>query len=362
MTPTDPSQVNSPGITLGELAVRFGCELRGDPGVRVTHVAALQEADAESIGFVSNAKYLRHLTATRAAAVIVDAKTVEQCPVAALIAKNPYATFARIATLLHPRSMQPAGVHSSAIVDPTAVVDATAWIGPHCVIGPRVRIGARAEIGPGSIIMADAELQADTRLVARVTICERVRLGERCIVHPGAVIGADGFGNAMDAGAWVKVPQLGAVIVGNDVEIGCNTTIDRGAIGDTVLEDGVRLDNLIQIAHNVRVGAHTAMASGVGVAGSTIIGKYCMIGGKAGIANQLEICDNVIIGGHATVGGTIDKPGFYLGALQVDEANVFRRNSARFGQLDKLAKDVRRLMRSVFPGERRSDTDQSEQT
>jgi len=357
MTPIATSPTNPSGVTLGELAVRFGCELRGDPSVRVVRVAALPEATADAVGFVANSKYLRHLTDTRAGAVIVDAATSKHCPVAALIAKNPYATFARIAALLHPHAPADSGKHPSAVIDPAAIIDPSASIGAHCVIGARVSIGARVEVGPGSVVMAEAILGADTRLVARVTVCERVRIGERCIVHPGAVIGADGFGNAMDAGAWVKVPQLGAVVIGNDVEVGCNTTIDRGAIGDTILEDGVRLDNLVQIAHNVRVGAHTAMAAQVGVAGSTVIGKYCMIGGKVGIANQIEICDNAIIGGNGTVGGSIDKPGFYLGALFVEEANDFRRNAARFKQLDKLAKDVRRLLRSVFPDERRSNVE-----
>jgi len=334
MTPIDSQSAYSPGITLGELAVRFGCELRGDPAVRVTRVAALQDATADAVGFVANPKYLRYLSDTRAGAVILDAATAEHCRVAALVAKNPYATFARVAAMLHPRAPAAAGRHPSAVVHDSAIVDPSAAIGPHCVIGARVRIHARVEIGPGSIVLADAVLGVDTRLVARVTVGERVRIGERCVVHPGAVIGADGFGNAMDAGAWVTVPQLGSVTIGNDVEIGSNTTVDRGAIGDTVLEDGVRLDNLIQIAHNVRVGAHTAMASQVGVAGSTVIGKYCMLGGKAGVANQIEICDNVIIGGNATVGGSIDKPGFYLGAIWVEEAAQFRRNAVRFAQLD----------------------------
>jgi len=343
MTPTATSQASSPGITLGELAVRFGCELRGDPAVYVARVAALQEATADAVGFVANPKYLRQLATTRAGAVIVDAATAARCPVAALIAKNPYATFARIATLLHPRAPIVPGSHPSAVIDATAIIDSSASIGPHCVIGAGARIGARVEVGAGSIVMAEAVLNADTRLVARVTVCERVRIGERCIVHPGAVIGADGFGNAMDAGAWVKVPQLGAVVIGNDVEIGANTTIDRGAIGDTVIEDGVKLDNQIQIAHNVRIGAHTAMAAQVGIAGSTTIGKYCMLAGKVGVAGQLEICDGVVLMGRATVSGSILKPGSYSGVLGLEETRTFRRNAARFRQLDRLAKQVQRL-------------------
>jgi UDP-3-O-[3-hydroxymyristoyl] glucosamine N-acyltransferase len=332
-------------MTLGELAVRFGCELRGNPEVSVTHVASLQEAGPEAVCFVANPKYRTHLATTRAAAVIVDAATAATCSVPVLISKKPYPTFARVAALLHPPAPVQPGVHPSAVVDPTAIVDPTAAVAPLCSIGAGVRIGARAVIGPGCVVQDNVEIGADTRLVARVTVCARVKVGERCIVHPGAVIGADGFGYAPDGGTWVKVAQVGAVRIGNDVEIGANTTVDRGAIDDTVLEDGVKLDNQIQIGHNVRVGAHTAMAAGVGVAGSTIIGKHCMIGGKAGINGQIEICDGVLIGGHTTVGGSIKHPGSYSGAIGMEETKRFRRNAARFRQLDTMAKQVHALVK-----------------
>lgn len=350
MTPTPPLSNHSPGFTLGELAVKFGCQLRGDPAVRVTRVAALQEGGPDSIGFIANAKYLRHLPDTRAAAVIVEARVADKCPVAALIAKNPYAVYARIASLLHPPALTEPGVHPSASVDPSAQVDAAASIGAQCFIGKNVRIAARAYIGPGCVVMSDSVIGADTRLIARVTLCERVRIGERSILHPGVVIGSDGFGNAMDAGVWVKVPQIGGVVIGNDVEIGANTTIDRGAIGDTVIEDGVKLDNQIQIAHNVRVGAHTAMAAQVGIAGSSTIGKHCMLAGKVGVAGQIEICDGVVLMGRATVSGSITKPGSYSGTLGLQETRSFRRNAARFRQLDQLAKQVQRLSGDALAG------------
>jgi UDP-3-O-[3-hydroxymyristoyl] glucosamine N-acyltransferase len=331
------------GFKLGELAVRMGCELRGDPEASVTHVADLQAATPDDICFLANAKYLQHLSSTRAGAVILSASAAQHCPVPALIAKNPHATFARIAALLHATSPTNLGVHPSAVVDPSAIIDPSAVVGATCVIGANVRIAAGVVLGPGCIVLSDATIGVGTQMVARVTICERVTIGERCLFHPGVVIGSDGFGNANDNGVWVKVPQVGSVCIGNDVEIGANTTIDRGAIGDTVIEDGVKLDNQIQIAHNVRVGAHTAMAAGVGIAGSTTIGKHCMFAGKVGVAGQLTICDGVVLMGRATVSGSITKPGSYSGTLGLEETGKFRRNAARFRQLDAMAKQLHRL-------------------
>jgi UDP-3-O-[3-hydroxymyristoyl] glucosamine N-acyltransferase len=345
------------GMKLGELAVRFGCELRGDPDVRVTHVADLQFATAEGIGFLANPKYLPHLLATRAGAVILGAKSAPHCPVAALIAKNPHATFARVAALLHAAPPPKAGVHPSAVVDPSARIDASAVIGPACVVGAHVQIGARVVLGPGCIVQPQASIAADTQLIAHVTVCDRVQIGERCILHPGVVVGSDGFGNANEEGVWVKVPQLGSVVIGNDVEIGANTTIDRGAIGDTIIEEGVKLDNQIQIAHNVRIGAHTAMAAGVGIAGSTTIGKHCLFAGKVGVAGQLEICDGVVLMGRATVSGSITKPGSYSGTLGLEETKSFRRNAARFRQLDAMAKQVHQLAKQGGLTDRGSTND-----
>ena len=335
------------GASLGELAVRFGCVLQGDPDSRVTHVASLQDATADAIAFLASPKFRSYLPATRAAAVILDAEHAGQCPVAALITKNPYAAYARIATLLHPPAPALPGVHPSAVVHPTASIDPSAAVAAQCFVGAEVRIGPRAYIGPASVVLEGAEIGADTRLTARVTLCKGVQLGDRCILHPGVVVGADGFGFAPDGGAWVKVPQVGSVRIGNDVEIGANTTIDRGAIDDTVIEDDVKLDNQIQIGHNVRIGAHTAMAAGVGIAGSTTIGKHCLIAGKVGISGYLTICDRVTINGHSTVSGSIGKPGSYSGALGMEESAAFRRNAARFRQLDDMAKELRRLSRSV---------------
>lgn len=329
-------------ISLGELAVRFGCTLKGDPDVRVSKVATLDAADTASIAFLANPRYRRLLSETRAGAVILEPKFADECPVAALLAGNPYALYARIAALLHPHPAAIPGRHASAVVDPTAVADPTSSIGAHAVIGAGARIGARAVIGPGCIILDGATVGADTRLTAKVTLCRCVVIGDRCLLHPGVVIGADGFGLAFDQGEWLKVPQLGSVRIGNDVEIGANTTIDRGAIEDTTVGDGVKLDNQIQIGHNVRIGEHTAIAGCAGVSGSTTIGRRCIIGGQVGIAGHLTICDDVILTGKSFVSSSIHKPGYYSSGLPIDETARFRKNAARFYQLDEFVREMRK--------------------
>jgi UDP-3-O-[3-hydroxymyristoyl] glucosamine N-acyltransferase len=344
------------GTTLGELAVRFGCTLKGDPDLRVTHVAALEDADPAAVTFLANPKYRRHLGQTRAGAVIVDARLADACPGAALIAQNPYVTYARIAAVLHPEPAAPPGVHPSAVVDGSATIDPTASVGARAVIEAGVSIGPRVVIGPGSVVMRGTRIGADTRLVANVTLCHDVVLGERCVLHPGSVIGADGFGLAPDRGQWIRVPQVGGVIIGNDVDVGASTTIDRGAIGDTVIGDGVKFDNQIQIGHNVQIGEHTAIAGCVGISGSAVIGKRCMIGGMTGIAGHLTICDDVFVTGKSFVSGSIRKPGYYSSGLPIDETARFRKNAARFGQLDEMARDVRRL-RKLAGGEDRPEAE-----
>jgi UDP-3-O-[3-hydroxymyristoyl] glucosamine N-acyltransferase len=324
--------------------VQFGCSLRGDPATVVRRVATLENAEADCLAFLANPKYRVQLAATRAAVVVLDAASAGDCPVAALIAKNPYVVYARIAAVLHPLPAMPPGIHASAIVDPTAEIDASAHLGAHVVVGAGTRISARAVISSGCVLGAGVLVGADTRLMANVTLCDGSVVGERCLLNPGAVIGSEGFGFAPDpASGWVKVPQVGAVHIGNDVEIGACTTIDRGAIGDTVIEDGVKLDNQIQIAHNVRIGAHTAMAAFVGVSGSTTIGSRCLIAGQVGIGGHLTICDNVMITGKSMVSSSIRKPGVYSSSLPLDDARKFRRNAARFGQLDELAKELKNI-------------------
>jgi UDP-3-O-[3-hydroxymyristoyl] glucosamine N-acyltransferase len=330
-------------VRLAELAVRFGCELRGDPDAEVARVAPLAEAVPGSLAFLANSRYRRYLPDTRATAVVLDATVADECPVAALVHPNPYATYARIAQVLHPAPRVSPGRDPTSVVEDGAAVDPTVWIGPLAYVARGATIEAGASIGPGSIVLGGARVGAASRLVARVTLCEGVGIGRRCILHPGVVIGADGFGQAPDAGRYVKVPQLGSVAIGDDVEIGANTTIDRGAIGDTVIEEGVKIDNQVQIGHNVRIGAHTVIAGCAGISGSAIIGRRCMIGGMVGVVGHLEICDDVAITGRTMVSSSIRKPGIYSSALPADESRRFRRNAARFQRLDELARRVRRL-------------------
>jgi len=338
-------------VRLAELAVRFGCELRGDPEAVVDRVATLADAGPGSLAFLANPRYRRQLSVTRATAVVLDAEMAQQCPVAALVHPNPYATFARIAAQLHPPPPFVPGVHPGATIETDAVLDPTAWIAPACYVGAGARIGARVFLGPGSIVLAGASIGADSRCVASVTLCAGVQVGDRCLLHPGCVIGADGFGQAPDAGRYVKVPQLGTVVIGQDVEIGANTTVDRGTIGDTVIEEGVRIDNLVQIGHNVRIGEHTVIAGCCGISGSTTVGRRCMIGGMVGIAGHLTICDDVAVTGKTMISSSIHRPGVYSGTLHADDARRFRRNAARFQRLDELAGRVRRLEREKGDGD-----------
>ena len=321
-------------FSLGELAVRFGLELDGDPDIRVSNVATLSQATPASVSFLANSRYRRSLAVTRAGAVVVSAADAKICPVAALVAPNPYLSYARIATLMHPQAETAPGVHPTAVVAPGARVAASAAVGPLAVIEEGAEIGERSVVGPGCVVQRAARLGADTRLVARVDLYPGVVLGDRVLVHAGAVIGADGFGFAPDRGAWVKVPQVGGVRIGDDVEIGANTTVDRGAIGDTVVEEGAKLDNQIQVGHNVIIGAHTAIAACTGISGSTTIGRRCMIGGMVGFAGHLTIADDVVITGCTLVSASIREAGSYSSGMPAVPTRVWRRMVAHFRRFD----------------------------
>ena len=329
-------------LSLGELAVRFGCELRGDPDTRIAGVGTLS-GGAGVIGFVASPAYRDELRSTRLGAVVVDQRLAADAPVPALVCRNPHATFARIATLLHPLPVLPPGVHYQAVVHPQARIDPSAHVGAFAVVEADAEIGARCVVGPHCIVDRGVRLGPDVRLVARVTVCAGVQIGARSILHPGVVIGSDGFGNARDGEAWVKVPQIGSVRIGADVEIGANTTVDRGALEDTVIEDGARLDNQIQVAHNVVIGAHTAIAACTGIAGSTRIGRRCMIGGGTGIGGQLVICDDVVIAGFGMITKSIEKPGFYSNVIPAEEARVWRRIVGRLKRIDTMAARIAAL-------------------
>jgi UDP-3-O-[3-hydroxymyristoyl] glucosamine N-acyltransferase len=342
--------------SLGELAVQFGCVLRGDPDHEVDSVATL-DGGASSVGFVANSGYRAHLRTTRLGAVVLNDGLADDCPVAALVHPNPHATFARIAAVLHPQRPIEPGIHPTAVVHPSASVDASTEIAAFAVIGAGAVVGARCRIAAHCIIGSDATLGADTTLHERVTVLMGVRIGSRCILHPGAVIGSDGFGNARDGVQWVKVPQVGSVVVGDDVEIGANTTVDRGALVDTVIEDGVRLDNLIHVAHNVVIGAHTAIAASTAIAGSTRIGRRCLIGGGAMITGQLSIGDDIVIAGTGAVTRSLDKPGMYSSVFPVEEVRFWRRLVGRVRRLDLLADRVKKLEAANQPVATRQDDD-----
>ncbi len=336
------------GHSLATLAERFALELRGDGAVDIRGVATLANAQPSELGFLANPRYRNELATCNAAAVVLRASDADAFAGPVLIADDPYVAFAKIAALYEHAPTPAPGVHPSAIVAANAQIAASASIGAFCVIEGGARVDAGAIIGPHCHIGAECAVGAKSRLVARVTLVTRVRVGRRVLIHPGAVLGADGFGlafdrGASDHGAWIKVPQLGGVVVGDDCEIGANTTIDRGALGDTVLEDDVRLDNQIQIAHNVRIGAHTAMAGCSAVAGSAKIGRYCLIGGGAGVLGHLEIADRVTITSMALVTHSIHVPGEYSSGTPIQDNRAWRRNAARFKHLDELTRRLQAL-------------------
>jgi UDP-3-O-[3-hydroxymyristoyl] glucosamine N-acyltransferase len=330
-------------ISLGELATRFGCELVGDPDIEVSGVASMQNANSDSLTFLSNPAFKEQLPSTKAAAVILRPEDAADSPVAALLHADPYACYARMAAVVCPAPTYAPGVHSSAVVDPTATVADSACLAPNVVIGERSVIGKNVYVGPGTVIGPDCTVGDDCRFIANVTLVRATRIGRRGIFHPGVVLGADGFGNAMTPEGWIKVPQVGGVTVGDDVEIGANTTIDCGAIGDTVVEDGVRIDNQCMIAHNVRVGAHSALAAQVGIAGSTTIGKRCMFGGRVGAVGHISICDDVVVWGAGVVSKDITEPGAYSGIFPVEPAKAWAKKVARFRRIDSLIDRVKRL-------------------
>ncbi|MEL1263892.1 UDP-3-O-(3-hydroxymyristoyl)glucosamine N-acyltransferase [Pseudoxanthomonas putridarboris] len=327
-------------FSAAELAERFGLALRGDGDLRIEGVATLARAGVGQLAFLANSRYRAQLADSQASLVVLRADDAEAAPGAVLIAKDPYTAFAKMAALFDNKPVREPGVHPSAVIDPSARIAPSAHIGPFVAIGAHSTVGDGCIVGPGCVIGDHCEVGDGSELIARVTLVTRARLGKRVLVHPGAVIGADGFGLAMDSGHWIKVPQLGGVVIGDDCEIGANTTIDRGALDDTVLEEDVRLDNQIQIGHNVRIGAHTAMAGCSAAAGSARIGRYCLIGGAAGVLGHLEICDRVVVTAMSLVTSSITEPGEYSSGTPLTDNRTWRKNAARFKQLDVLARRV----------------------
>jgi UDP-3-O-[3-hydroxymyristoyl] glucosamine N-acyltransferase len=310
---------------LSELAELFKLTVLGNSHTVITGVGTLQDAKEGQITFLENPTYKKYLSDTKASAIILSEENQSLIKIPALLTKNPYLIFAKIAKLFDHRPLPDVGIHPTAVIGKNCEIHPTARIGAYCVIGDHSKIGAGSCLWP------------------RVTLYDGTQLGEQVIIQSGAVLGSDGFGNARDGARWVKVPQLGNVIVGNDVAIGANTTIDRGALGDTVIEDGVRLDNQIQVAHNVRIGAYTAIAAGVGIAGSTKIGKHCLIGGNCGIGGHIEICDGTIITGMTGVSKSLTERGIYSSATIAQKNRDWRKMTVRLRHLDELFERVERL-------------------
>lgn len=334
-------------LTLAALAERSGAELEGDGSVRISRVGTLEHAEAGEIAFLANPKYAAQLGATRASAVIVSPADAARTALPKLVSRHPYLTYARVARLLHPEAAAPAGVHPTATVDPSARLGSGVSIGPNASVGEEAVLGDGVSIGAGCAIGRSVRIGARSRLNANVVVYDRCELGEDALVLAGAVIGSDGFGHAEDGGRWVRVPQLGRVVIGDRVEVGANTTIDRGAIDDTVIEDDVKLDNQIQVGHNCFIGAGTAIAGCVGIAGSTRIGRRCRIGGAANISGHLSIPDGTTIGGATTILWSLDEPALYSSVWPAQKYADWRRTATWLRRIAALADRVARLERGL---------------
>jgi UDP-3-O-[3-hydroxymyristoyl] glucosamine N-acyltransferase len=328
---------------------RLAASIQGSAGIRIDGLAPLASAGASHLAFLANPRYHNDALTTRAGAIVLSPASAGQLASAAqalpalVVVDQPYAWFAYAAQVLHPADPVVPGVAEGASVSPSARVDATACIEPGAFVGARAAIGAGVRIGAGAVVGADAVIGAGSRMHPRAVVLDGCRVGERCILHSGAVIGADGFGFAPLDGRWVKIPQLGAVVIGNDVEIGANTTIDRGTMGDTVIEDGVKLDNQIHVAHNCILGAHTVIAGCVGIAGSARIGRGCQIGGAAMIGGHISIADGCAIGPATVIFSSITEPGHYTGFFPAMKNRDWERAAAIIRNLDDLRDRLRQL-------------------
>ncbi len=333
------------GLRLDEIVSRLGGELAGDGSVVVSQVGSLASAGAGQIAFIVNAKYRPQLRSTHASALIVPPQFADETALPRIIHPNPYAYYARVVALLNPPARRAPGVHPSAVVHST--VPETASVGERAVIGENVEIGQNVTIYPGCVIGDGVSIGDDTLIYPNVVVYARCVIGRRAVIQAGAVIGGDGFGFAKDGECWVKIPQIGRVLIGDDVEIGANTSIDRGALDDTVIGNGVKIDNQIQIAHNVIVGDHTAMAGCVGIAGSTRIGRRCTIGGAGMIIGHLELADDVHISAGTLVSKSLRQPGQYTSVFPLESHDAWLRNAAQIKRLARLAERVAELEKQM---------------
>lgn len=335
--------------TLKELAQSVEAELRGDAGCIITGLGTLQRAQSDQLSFLANPSYRKQLQETQAGAVLLTAAEADASDYAGnvLVVANPYLAYATLSHLFDKKPRPQAGIHPSAVIDPTAQVDATASVGPGVVIEADCIIAANVVISAHGFIGARTVIGEGGWLAPRVTLYHDVNIGQRVVIQSGAVIGGEGFGFAQQEGIWHKIAQIGGVTIGDDVEIGANTTIDRGALDDTLIGNGVKIDNQIQIAHNVEVGDHSAMAACVGISGSSKIGKHCMLAGGVGLVGHIELCDNVFVTGMTMVTHSITEPGAYSSGTAMQAAGDWKKNAVRFRQLDAMAKRLRKVEKAV---------------
>lgn len=334
-------------MTLGQLAEALGATLKGPEALQITGLATLQEAGPGQLSFLANPQYRKYLDNSQAAAVLLKAADAEGFAGNALIVADPYLAYARISHLFDPKPKAVAGIHPSAVVAEDAQVDASASIGPFAVIESGARIGANVSVGAHCVVGARCVIGEGGWLAPRVTLYHDVTIGKRVVIQSGAVIGGEGFGFANEKGVWRKIAQIGGVTIGDDVEIGVNTAVDRGALSDTRIADGVKLDNQIQIAHNVQIGEHTAMAACVGISGSTRIGKHCTIAGGVGMVGHIDVCDNVFVSGMTMVTRSITEPGAYSSGTAMQPLAEWRKSAARIRHLDDMAKRLQQLEKRV---------------
>ena len=340
----------STSATVGEIAAWLDAEVTDEAATRITGAASLASATGSEMAYYDGDRKAAGVAASTGAGLVITTESGRASlppEVSTILVAEPRLAFARALERLYARPVSAPGIHASALVAEDAVIDPGASVGAQSVIGAGTRIEAGAEIGPGCVVGRNVTIGADTRLIARVTVLDDSLIGARCVLQPGVVIGSDGFGLAQEQGAWRRVPQVGRVVIGNDVDVGANTTIDRGALDDTVIDDGVKLDNLIQIAHNVRIGAHSAVAGCAGLAGSSEVGRHCTLGGGVGLAGHLTLADNVHITGMSMVTRSIHRPGVYSAGTPLDSNERWHRNAARFKQLDRLARRVKQLEKQL---------------
>lgn len=333
-------------IKLSELAEKTGSRLHGEDCL-IDNVADLDTAKAGQLAFIYNPKYLNRLASSKASAIITKEEWLQDSGHAFLVADNPRLAFVKATRLLNPEKKHASGVCASAVIAEGVNIPGSAYVGPNAVIEKGVVLAADVQIGAGSVLAANVRIGSKTVIYPNVTIGHDTVIGDNCIIYSGVVIGADGFGYERDGEAYLKIPQLGNVRIGNDVEIGANSTVDRGALHDTVIHDGVKIDNLVQIGHNVEVGKHTVISAQSGVAGSTRVGEYCLIGGGVSIRDNIEVVDNVMLTGRTLVSSAIREAGTYSSGILVDKTRNWRKNALRFKQLDEMAKRLAKLEKAL---------------